>query len=256
MSATDRHGEAARAARKIRKLETHTLMCDSDLRRQKARVARLRRALKPFAKEGLKIEQRGTLGWREAQLVDPTLFLEALKAYGRKSLVMALLPVLLLATACSSSRSPWAWPAVPAHDILPPSAAFSMGSTGELTGQAFLRTRAGAVKPAAGREVTLDPVTRLSKPWWDTCARDYHCHPAPAPDAFMAARRTTVADADGRFRFERITPGRYYVRTEVTWSATIGYALRVPIKQTQGGVVADEVAVYPDKTTEVVLTWR
>jgi hypothetical protein len=53
---------------------------------------------------------------------------------------------------------------------------------------------------------------------------------SPEP-RFVAARKTTTADAEGRFRFTRLVAGTYLVRSMVTWQGR-GDSVR------QGGVVA------------------
>lgn len=129
---------------------------------------------------------------------------------------------------------------------------------GSVVGQAFLKQRNGQVRYGAGNEVTLDPATSYSTKWWNECARLFKCKSnAPGPDSvFLRARRTTTSDGEGRFRFEALPAGEYYVRTYVLWEATTGYLLRVPINEMQGGIVAEKVVVEPDKRTDVVLTWH
>ena len=68
----------------------------------------------------------------------------------------------------------------------------------------------------------------------------------PPSPGFQRARRITVADAEGRFKFSRLPAGKYYVRTEVTWEIGGNYP-------TQGGLVGQLVDVLDRQTTEVVL---
>ena len=102
----------------------------------------------------------------------------------------------------------------------------------ELKGQAFLANRAGDVKLAAGRVVTLDPATPYARTWFRKYgAEATRFEEQPEDSQFRAARRTAIADAEGRFRFAGLTPGTYLVRTLVTWQDEADSV-------EQGGVVA------------------
>ncbi|MBN2069121.1 MAG: hypothetical protein JW739_05740 [Opitutales bacterium] len=117
--------------------------------------------------------------------------------------------------------------------------------TGSITGQAFLTQMGGGVVTAAGRVVTLDPATDIGTEWW-TKAGIYYVHKGLVPPSasFLKARKTTTADAEGRFKFENLRPGKYYIRTEVTWY--VGYNI-------QGGLVGQLVEVKSDKTVELII---
>ena len=97
--------------------------------------------------------------------------------------------------------------------------AFAGSGAAELRGQAFLVTDGGEVKHAAGRVVTLDPATRYARQWFRRYGADAEYYQFAAPDSqFRLARRTAVAEAEGRFRFGRLMPGPYIVRSVVTWA--------------------------------------
>jgi hypothetical protein len=118
--------------------------------------------------------------------------------------------------------------------------------TASISGQAFLTQRGGGVVAAAGRTVTLDPATSSGSEWWTKAGRFWvHrnlLHPLPE---FRKARRSTVADADGRFRFSGLPTGKYYIRTEVSWD--------VPTLGLQGGVVGRMVEIPTSTPIEVIL---
>lgn len=116
-----------------------------------------------------------------------------------------------------------------------------------LAGQSFLTQRGGGVVKGAGRTVTLDPATTIGNEWWGKTGKlwMYRTLTPPSP-GFHKARRTTVADADGRFRFTDLPGGRYYVRTEVTWEAG-------GIDSTQGGLVGQPVELADGQSKDVVL---
>ena len=99
--------------------------------------------------------------------------------------------------------------------------------TGSISGQAFLVTKSGDAKRAAGKAVTLDPLTRLARAWWNGAKAYERLEPRlPDDPRVLAARKTTTADADGKFLFEGLPAGDYLVRTTLQWQAQqcIGYS--------------------------------
>jgi len=122
------------------------------------------------------------------------------------------------------------------------------GGTGSVIGQAFLTQAGGGVVKAAGRTVTLDPATTVGNEWWAKAGKFWvHRYITPPSPNFQKARKSTIADADGKFKFSNLSAGKYYVRTEVTWETGGNYP-------TQGGLVGDMVEVQKDKVTEVILS--
>ena len=154
---------------------------------------------------------------------------------------MALGFSLLCAACASSNPVPTVMPRPLA--LVPDSAeyvSFARPGSLELTGQAFLTTRSGDVKLAAGRLVTFDPSTSFSREWFRRFGADAgQFDIAPNERLFVSARRTTIADAQGKFRFVGLAPGQYLVRTTVTWETGSAYS------GPQGGVVAAIISV-PD----------
>ena len=125
-----------------------------------------------------------------------------------------------------------------------------------VTGQAFLMTRGGDAKKAAGREVTLDPATPYAEQWFAQRGTVlgmfdwYPVYPTDSLGLFPKARHSTVADADGKFEFDSIPAGRYIIRSTVTWEAPD------PIwgtLTTQGGVVAAHISVPAQGRINVIL---
>ncbi len=118
--------------------------------------------------------------------------------------------------------------------------------TATITGQAFKTKRDGGVVKAAGRTITLDPATSVGTEWWKKAGRMWvHrslIHPNPA---FEKARRTKVADADGRFKFTDLPAGKYYIRTWVTWETDKD--------ELEGGLVGQLLEVHDGQMKEVIL---
>jgi len=131
-------------------------------------------------------------------------------------------------------------------------APFSQPGTGSISGQAFLVTTSGDPKKAAGKEVTLDPLTSLSRNWWNTSKAYERIAPAlPDDPKFRAARKTTTADADGRFSFENLPAGDYLVRTTVQWQPA--RCAEQAYCGTQSGAVGGVVHLNPgEKKSNVI----
>lgn len=123
---------------------------------------------------------------------------------------------------------------------------------GKIEGQAFLRDRNGQVNAryAAGEMVRLVPATRYAQ------ARFAHFYgsakfvPAasipkvqPDPD-YSEYTRTTKAGPTGRFTFDSVAPGRYFVTTQLVW--TPKEAL-LP----EGGAMYDEVTVTGKESDKI-----
>lgn len=159
--------------------------------------------------------------------------------------------ISLLISACATTPPA---PSTPAPSWSPVSDAneaeylpYLQPGTSTLRGQAFLTQAGGRVVTAAGRTVTLDPATTVGNEWWGKSAKVWvHRALTPPSPTFFKARRSTTADADGRFVFSDIPAGKYYVRTEVTWE--VGRH-----NPTQGGLVGRLVDVRDGKPNEVIL---
>ena len=93
-------------------------------------------------------------------------------------------------------------------------APFNQDGTGVIDGQAFLKTRDGTVMYGADCPVYVDPVTSYSMEWWNmTVLQGVPLQPADSRSKRWEAR----ADADGKFRFDGLPPGEYYVACPITW---------------------------------------
>lgn len=99
---------------------------------------------------------------------------------------------------------------------------YGVAGTGSISGQAFLKTRAGDVKYGAGNEVWLNPVTTYSTEWFENAVVPYRSITPPDRRTSDYARRT-IADAEGRFKFEKLPPGEYYAVCSIIWQYPGGY---------------------------------
>jgi len=124
--------------------------------------------------------------------------------------------------------------------------------TGSVLGQAFMRTRSGDVKYGAGCTVTLNPVTSYSTEWFDRAVLNQEW--IEDGDARAGAyARTTLADGEGRFRFDRLPAGEYFVVCPVVWEyvdATMQPAVVLPT----GGMAYARATVRDGESVNVVVT--
>ncbi len=161
----------------------------------------------------------------------------------RAFLAVAFLAVLVLGS-CATLKPPAERIAFPEQEYA------SMPETGTATvrGQAFLKTRGGDVKTAAGEEVLLNPVTNYSRQWYDVSYLGGRAPTEPDP-RYARYIRKTVADGEGRFTFSNVPAGQYYVVARVVWEAPTGYGVAA-----QGGYVAKEISIEDGKTVDVIVT--
>lgn len=174
----------------------------------------------------------------------------------KTTLLASLLAALSVAfTACT----------VPAYNPPPPpamKAAFhaedykpaSDKGSGRITGQAFLRTRGGDVRTAAGQQVVLYPATDFTRELSAFLAVGISPAEFPAPSwkypfapggRLHPFTRSYQADANGNFEFTDVPAGEYIVGTEVSWQ--VGYA-------PQGGFICKEVKIGDSETQRVIVT--
>lgn len=166
-------------------------------------------------------------------------------------LFLFLLPLPLV--ACNSAPQPQArFDAAEAAFLDKP------GKTA-IRGQAFLPDKTGKVdvRYAAGEVVRLIPVTSYAQ-----ARLDYYFHGAkfapassipkndPDPD-YLAHTRATKAGSTGRFAFENVPPGRYYLSTQVIWQPEQAF-------QSEGGLIYEEATVTGAETkpVEVVISGK
>jgi hypothetical protein len=128
-------------------------------------------------------------------------------------------------------------------------ASYPARGTATITGQAFGRTKGGDVKIAAGARVTLDPVApcsteAINKIVVQGSKLEEGAHLDPV---MLRHRRSVVADAQGRFTFDRVPAGRYYAVCLIQWTYSGGEAR---------GYGYELVQVTDGDRREIVLTPR
>lgn len=126
---------------------------------------------------------------------------------------------------------------------------------GVITGHAFLRRKSGANVYAAGEVVRLTPVTAYASERFGKLysGRKYIAAVSiPKVDVdpvYASYTRTVKSDHMGRFRFENVAPGRYYVSTQAVWRERGEY-------MPSGGAMYDEVTVTgkEERPVDVILS--
>ena len=190
-----------------------------------------------------------------------------------KTLLPLLALIVIFASGCELPMNrppqPAAWNSINETTEREYESLRSLGS-GSISGQAFLTQAGGGVVKGAGSSVNLDPATTIAAEWWNTevglwantppdwslsnveqyshaKARESWTKLTPPSAGFAKARRTTTADADGRFKFSDLPAGKYYITTTVSW--TVGYAY-------QGGLIGQVIEVTDGKSADVILSHR
>jgi hypothetical protein len=94
---------------------------------------------------------------------------------------------------------------------------------GTIEGHAFYRSEKGKVIYAAGEYVWLIPVTPYSDQRFTLLygnAKYIRARSLPKMDmdeSYKTYTRSTKSESNGRFSFDHVPPGAYYVATQVTW---------------------------------------
>lgn len=163
-------------------------------------------------------------------------------------LIILLLASLTLA-ACQSTIQTQA-------KFNPDEAAFiKKDGPGAITGHAFLKRKNGRNVYASGEIVRLTPVTPYSSERFSRLYGGRKFVSAlgmPKVDAdpvYASFTRTAKTDHMGRFRFENLAPGRYFVSTQVVWRDQGEY---LP----QGGAMFDvaEITGKEERPVDVILS--
>jgi hypothetical protein len=118
--------------------------------------------------------------------------------------------------------------------------------TAVVTGQAFLRQQGGAVVRCSGEPVLIFPAT----PFFNEVFSIWRAGQRPKLDFSLDPRMQKIArkgtcDADGKFKFEKLPNGKWYVMTQVRWMAG---------SNPQGGELVGEVTTQQKSTSDVILS--
>ncbi|MCX7899817.1 MAG: carboxypeptidase-like regulatory domain-containing protein, partial [Methylocystis sp.] len=122
---------------------------------------------------------------------------------------------------------------------------------GQIEGQALLQDRqSGGVRHAAGEVVRLIPASSYAQ---QRIAHFYgggkfvpaHAIPKIDPDPdYVSYTRTTKTGPTGRFVFDNVAPGRYFLTTQLIWKPKDSFV-------SEGGAMYEEVSVTGQETGPV-----
>jgi hypothetical protein len=163
-----------------------------------------------------------------------------------KAIIIGSVLIAAVAAGCQSSRPP----ATVAFSV--EEAAFiKKPGSGVIVGHAFRTRSRGQVVNAAGEVVRLVPATAFARERFRqlygerkyVAVSAYPSQDTPDP-AYSEYTRTVKSEANGRFAFDRVPPGTYFVTTQVTWGEE-GVATR------EGGSVYDMVTLTGRETEPV-----
>lgn len=125
--------------------------------------------------------------------------------------------------------------------------------TATIQGQAFLKTRGGDVKYAAGNEIYLLPVTSYSNQWYRVSLEWPKKAINPIYDPRYKQYITTViGDGEGRFEFKNVPAGDYYLSTTIVWQYVEGG--RYPSLTPTGGTIVKKISVKDNQKLKVIFT--
>lgn len=123
--------------------------------------------------------------------------------------------------------------------------------TGIIAGHAFRTKPSGVVVNAAGQVVRLVPSTAFARERFANLYGKgkyvpYSAYPREdeVDPAYSEYTRTTKAEANGRFAFDKVAPGSYFLTTQVIWGEETAFTR-------EGGSVYDSVTLTGKETEPV-----
>ncbi len=139
-----------------------------------------------------------------------------------KGRVRSLVAIVLVAVSGCATRGP-AVPAAPFSEVT--YHPYGVSGTATVSGNSFLITRGGDVKRGAGRPVLLIPDTDFLRYRLDGRVYDHPTYnrltfsdePKENIDKAWAYTKSTVADVDGKFVFQKLPAGKYVIETQLFW---------------------------------------
>jgi hypothetical protein len=128
-----------------------------------------------------------------------------------------------------------------------------------IRGEAFLPDESGdaSVRYAAGEVIRLIPATAYARARHaytfqsEKYVRAINIPTLETEPEYRAHMRQTKADARGKFSFENVPPGTYFLTTQVIWKPRKSFF-------SDGGLIYDEVTITGEETkpVEVILSGK
>lgn len=162
---------------------------------------------------------------------------------------MRFFPLIILCitlTSCTTRQQPRVEQFLP-YEYEP----YSKPGTATIVGDVFLVTKSGEVKKGAGFPIILTPVTSYSTEWFQRGVLNKA--PLDAQDERLRSfQQEVIADGDGRFEFENLPAGNYYLVSKVLWEDPPAHWYSGVRKM--GDTVHAKVSVKPGERKKVALT--
>ncbi|MDG4948803.1 hypothetical protein NYR72_09890 [Actinobacillus equuli subsp. haemolyticus] len=126
----------------------------------------------------------------------------------------------------------------------------------KIEGNAFLRQNGGGVVTCAGQEVWLIPYTEYAneklsvmygnseKGFWNLLSPQYKF--TNEDPAYLANMKSTTCDSQGKFVFDNISKGSYFIATQVFWA--VGY-------RQQGGFLMQKIVLNKGESKNIVMSY-
>jgi hypothetical protein len=131
-------------------------------------------------------------------------------------------------------------------------AALPTSGTGIIRGQVFAKTVGGDIKKGAGENVVIFPATKYGTQRYQEQVLGGKLAASTPDSRYNKNVFVKTSDGDGKFEFNEIPPGQYYIFSQVTWSIFEPNQFG-PIERVQGGRVAREIEVKNGGVTEAIL---
>lgn len=114
--------------------------------------------------------------------------------------------------------------------------------TASITGQAYIKLADGSVRYPDNAQARLNPVTSYSKQWYQVHYLD-RLNITSADPRYLEYVRKVKFDEQGRFSFENIPAGNYYISAPIFWMEEIKLADGSILMKRQGAFVCYEIQV-------------
>jgi len=118
-----------------------------------------------------------------------------------------------------------------------------------LEGQAFLKTKDGAVKTCAGEEVILMPYNAYTEELYTVAKQGSFDNASNFDPSIEKYCKVTTCDENGDFKFENLPSGKWLLYTRVVWEVPGGNSSSL-----QGGDMVKIVQTTESDTQKVYLT--
>lgn len=180
------------------------------------------------------------------------------------------LSTALLVTSCESIEKKYEIPTyrlVNSFDAVQAGQLIMAEGTAKIKGNALLKQKGGTVVTCAGNDVSLIPYTEYANErltvLYRNAAKGYNPYYGRIykfsgdEQNYKAYQKHSTCDSDGKFEFDNLKEGTYFVITSVTWKIQkyISKYSKYPTERTEGGNLIQKVQVKQGETKNIVMTY-